>query len=1161
MLARLLYLPLTNKVLPLAMAVIIVLATANRAVAEAVFARIVSVEGGAVVQRAANGERSPVMPEMAIFPYDLVSVSEGGRVALRLSGGGLVRLGSKSVFKAGEESNQLTLDSGQLFYFSRNKSRPTITTPLVTASLRGTELSLSTDATEVQVAVYEGSVGLSGRAALNTPVLSAGTKALCRVGRTPVIERLVDLSDGIQWAVFIPAIWDLGEFFPEAPRDESKNEQFLSSVLDGTRRGSEVDRRVAGVLLALLRGDQARALADRLDDIAHNPTATFARLQALIAAGVYGEARGLIDHTLGQTLDHTVRSRFLAARALLELSKGEARSALDVSREAVSLGLPSSSAAVIHSLVLQANGQLEESRALLERIDTPSQWVSTRLAELQFASGDLPAARRALEEFPDRHWYAESVYGFVLLADREREGAADAFRRAIELNAGAGLPRVGRGLVAISSGEMEEGIESFEEAVHLEPLQALFRSYLGKGYFEADRSGSAVQELEEAVARDPEDPTPYLYRGILRIAQNDLIGALSDLHDSARRTDQRRVYRSKLLLDQDSATTGAAIGRVYRELGFQQLGRVTAAKSLYGEYLNPAAHRILSETQDEFFLADANLSERRIADLLAPLSINTLDSVGSAVSLNEYTALFDRDGSRTSLFLGGDSRSGGATVGVQQLHKIDNFGVGLFAQGDTVRLFQSDPSSSAGRAGVSLQLQPDWSTKIIADIQGQIGDLQGDLVDSEFVNGSVDLGLYHRVAPETTLLAQARYRRERTRDDTNAGAIPLIFTQIQDGSSSSTPLGAVASERDRGYSTMANGEVQLIDQRSLLTSIVTGRYGVLRRADSSSGTLLDDDLGAFTGSSIPLDSSARNTLLSGGVTYQSFLRMTEELILDLGIGWDRTERAERDVSPYTAQVERRSRFLPKAGLVWSVVEGATLRSGYSATNGISAFEDRTSLQPTMVGGITQRFADLPGTFAHNIGTGVDLEFRELGLFIGAEWIGRRITERDLPASFGLTADFDRDELSQSIEFGVKESSYAHQHLLRGYGYLLPSTRTAVGAEIKFLETAADDSDLTTIRDEQATVFVTRFFEGWWFATLSSSLRGQTGVNDILLGSNDEEFVLMNASVGRRFADRRGVVRIDLLNLLDQDFRLNQTTGFESPIAPGIGGRLVVTLNF
>jgi hypothetical protein len=60
--------------------------------------------------------------------------------------------------------------------------------------------------------------------------------------------------------------------------------------------------------------------------------------------------------------------------------------------------------------------------------------------------------------------------------------------------------------------------------------------------------------------------------------------------------DNRGVYRSRLLLDQDLAARSAALGRIYNDLGFQQIGLLEGWKSLNADPSNYSAHRLLADS-------------------------------------------------------------------------------------------------------------------------------------------------------------------------------------------------------------------------------------------------------------------------------------------------------------------------------------------------------------------------------------------------------------------------------------------------------------------------------------------------------------------------------------------------------------------------------------
>ena len=60
--------------------------------------------------------------------------------------------------------------------------------------------------------------------------------------------------------------------------------------------------------------------------------------------------------------------------------------------------------------------------------------------------------------------------------------------------------------------------------------------------------------------------------------------------------NNRLVYRSRLLLDSDLAARSAALGQIYNDLGFQQLGLVEGWKSVNTDPTNFSAHRLLADT-------------------------------------------------------------------------------------------------------------------------------------------------------------------------------------------------------------------------------------------------------------------------------------------------------------------------------------------------------------------------------------------------------------------------------------------------------------------------------------------------------------------------------------------------------------------------------------
>ena len=143
---------------------------------------------------------------------------------------------------------------------------------------------------------------------------------------------------------------------------------------------------------------------------------------------------------------------------------------------------------------------------------------------------------------------------------------------------------------------MKTGREEIAIAASLDPNSSLIRSYLGKAYYEEKRAKTASTQFAMAKELDPADPTPYFYDAILKQSVNRPVEALQDLQRSISLNDNRAVYRSRLLLDEDLAARSASLGRIYDDLGFQQLALVEGWKSVNADPANYSAHRFLADS-------------------------------------------------------------------------------------------------------------------------------------------------------------------------------------------------------------------------------------------------------------------------------------------------------------------------------------------------------------------------------------------------------------------------------------------------------------------------------------------------------------------------------------------------------------------------------------
>ena len=191
---------------------------------------------------------------------------------------------------------------------------------------------------------------------------------------------------------------------------------------------------------------------------------------------------------------------------------------------------------------------------------------------------------RGLELSP-RNARAHALRGFVASGRNRLKEAAEAFARAVELDGAFGNGWLGSGLVKIRRGDLEAGREDLQTATTVEPTVSLFHSYLGKAFSQEGLGLRAAQDLALAKELDPGDPTPWLYSAIDLQQGNRVNEAIGDLEESIRLNDNRRIYRSGFLLDQDRAVRGANLAKLYQDAGMSEVA-VREATRAVGERLH-----------------------------------------------------------------------------------------------------------------------------------------------------------------------------------------------------------------------------------------------------------------------------------------------------------------------------------------------------------------------------------------------------------------------------------------------------------------------------------------------------------------------------------------------------------------------------------------------
>jgi hypothetical protein len=444
------------------------------------------------------------------------------------------------------------------------------------------------------------------------------------------------------------------------------------------------------------------------------------------------------------------------------------------------------------------------------------------------------------------------------------------------------------------------------------------------------------------------------------------------------------------------------------------------------------------------------------------------------------------DGTRTGISTIYDTEDDDFTTGVLSLSKSDNIVAGLTATGNVGDGIDSSPRRKLGRIGFTLQGQPSWESRYSVEARGNLERASESDATTDFASGSVAGAYLHRFSPKTTMLVQSRYERRRDWEDTFVEPTRIISSQILNGEFDPLQIDAlVARDTDR-YATAVTNEAQLISVNGSVTSILTARSAVTDIDAFDTSTVLEDELGELTGRDIPLRSSGPTDIASSSVSYLSDVALDRTLHINAGGEFASTQWASREIPPFARETESSSRWTPKGGLVFSPSQRLMVRAGYTESLGKGVFEDLTSIAPTLVGGINQRFKDLPGSRAKTFGTGIDGKPLE-STYVGAEWIRRWIQEPSTAGRYNFTVDFDNDTTFDSVFLDARENTSIRQHFVRGYLYHVLTESLVIGSEYRFSQQfVALESPPLSLDDHRGIGFMRYFWNCGFFAGVSST---------------------------------------------------------------------------
>ena len=943
---------------------------------------------------------------------------------------------------------------------------------------------------ETVITVFEGEVSVSTDSG-EVNVLS-GHRVTARTGQLPVAQVAVHPQDAVQWMLYYAPILDY-----EGPAaDEEASPGQVKDPFFYTGRAAQ--------RLAVGRAEEA------LTDIKQALSIDPANVDAL------------------------------ALQSIIAVAQNDPNTALTLANRAVAQDPGSAAAMIALSYAQQALFEIPDALATLRRaVDrNPSHGPAwARLSELWLAVGNLnqtlDAAQTAVS-LDSNVARTQTVLGFAYLSQVEIALAVDAFQQAIVLDQAAPLPRLGLGLARIRGGDLPAGREEIEIAVVLDPTNALTRSYMGKAYYEEKRDDLAESQLHISKQLDPLDPTPWFYDAIRKQTVNQPIAALDDLQESIELNDNRAIYRSNLKLDQDMAARSASLGRIYRDLGFEQRALVEGWQSVNGDPSDFSGHRLLADSYSVLPRHEvARVSELLQSQLLQPINISpiqpqlaetnlfVLSGAGpSSIGFNEFNPLFASNGLRLQAnAVVGENNTRGNDLVVSGIADRFSFSLGQFHyETDGIR---DNNDQDRDLYNLFAQVELSVRTHVQAEIrsaEADTGDL-GILFDAEDFSPNsraqenFDLGrvgIHHEFAPGSEIIANLAY----------------VEGDIAFDDSSFDPSFGIGSntqieEMDRGW----NLEIQHIyrsDQWRLVSGV--GAF----EADRQESILFDllIDIPPFPPISISLPSDvSESTVTQENLYVYALIDQSDQLTWTLGVSADYYEEEAFDSDQWN----------PKFGLTWRVNPDTTLRAAAFRTLTRPLAANQT-IEPTQVAGFNQFFDGIEGEEAWRYGAAIDYRYTQR-LHGGFEYSIRDLT---VPVEFPVTLEVERFDWDEKFA--------------RTYLHWAATDRLALGVDYLFEDFEREGiigidrtTELTTHR---LPVTLSYFNPNGWTTRVTATLIDQEGeFQSTPPSSGSDDFTVVDVDISYRLPKRYGIVSLIVKNLLDEEFQFQDTDPSNPRILP------------
>ncbi|MEW6156621.1 MAG: TonB-dependent receptor [Verrucomicrobiota bacterium] len=1112
--------------------------------------RLLTIEN--IVQIAIGGTTNwnPAVTNQTLREFDRVRTGERSRATLRLSDLTLLRMQELTVLEIQPQSSaasqpELNLRVGSTYFFSRERPRDVkFKTPLASGAIRGTEFHLAVAANgSTVVTLLDGEIELSND--LGKVALASGDQGIVEPGQPPRRTAVISAINIIQWSLYYPAVLDV-DALPWTEQDV----QPIAASVAAYRRGNllraletypaertpqTATEKIYLAALLLSVGQVDAAWQHFPAELQNDSLGLVNAMKRMIAAIKYQE------HGLAAPEDNSGGTEWLAHSYYLQ-SRGELKPALEAARRAVGKA-PRFGFAV------------------------------ARLAELEFSFGRIEAAQAALNsalQLTPENAQAISLSGFLLAARDRIESANEKFERAIQIDPALGNAWLGRGLCAMRLGDEESARRWMHVAATVEPQRSLLRSYLGKAFAETGFEYEAERELRLARQLDPNDPTPWLYEALLKQRQNRVNEAARDLEHSTALNDNRRLFRSRLLLDQDRAVRGANLASIYHDARLVDVSVREASRAVHQDYGNASAHLFLANSYAA--LRDPKLrnlryetpwlSELLLANLLAPVGAGSL---AQSLSQEEYSKLFEQNGlglfSSSEYFSRGRWRQETAQFGIlpNTSYSLDAFydwDPGQRPNDDSEILSLYTKVKQQLNRQDSLFLQIERHEYTFGDVR-QIFDpadprqYSASLRVQELQEPNLYLGWHREWQPGLhTLFLAGRLHDQLAIRDTNATTRTLNFRnnrlRVED-----------IARFDWDYETELeawSSELQQIWDGETVSLIGGLRYQI-GESDTRSDLNRPRGLAPPYFSDPPALQQNRTDLERLNFYAYGFWDILDSVQLLGGVSYDTlTYPKNIDVPPITSGEQDEEQISPKVGMVWTPFDRTTLRAVYTRSLGGVFYDQSVRLEPAHLAGFVQAFRSLIPESV--VGLVPGSKFETAGIALDQQLFGRTYVGAAAEILFSeserITGAFELRGLRAQPGSTREQLDYTERNLTAYINHLL-ADEWSIGATYRLSQSELSDRFVEVSPAVRADLhaeveavlhhlnaFVLFQHASGFFASAEAHWYRQSN-RGYAPPREREDFWHWDATLGYRFSKRRAEIQLALLNVGDQDYRLNPLT--------------------